>query len=57
VKGYGGTILHLLLHEIAGNFYDPDAARLLDAICDIEDGLIASGDLQSDFAVIIARRA
>jgi SAM-dependent methyltransferase len=57
VKGYGGTILHLLLHEIAGNFYDPDAARLLDAICDIEDGLIAAGDLQSDFAVIIARRA
>ena len=56
VKGYGGTVLHLLLHEIAGNFYDPAAARLLDAISDIEEGLIAAGDLQNDFAFIIARR-
>ena len=56
VRGYGGTILHLLLDEIAGNFRAPSAARLLDIICDLEELLIAGGDLTHDFAFVVARR-
>jgi SAM-dependent methyltransferase len=57
-KGYGGTVLHLLLHEIAGNFRDdtPGACALLDAICDLEEGLIAEGSLSHDFAFVVAKR-
>ncbi len=57
-KGYGGTVLHLLLHEIAGNFQDdtPGARALLDAICDLEEALIAEGSLSHDFAFVVARR-
>jgi O-antigen biosynthesis protein len=58
VNGYGGTILHMLLHEIAGNFADsePGGAQLLDALCDLEEALIACGDLTHDFAVVVARK-
>jgi SAM-dependent methyltransferase len=57
VKGYGGTVLQMLLHEIAGNFQnaDKDTIVLLEAFCDLEDALIALGDLPHDFAVIVAR--
>lgn len=58
VAGYGGTVLAVLLHEIAGNFADtePGGAELLEAICDLEDALIACGDLTHDFAVVVARK-
>jgi SAM-dependent methyltransferase len=58
VKGYGGTVLQLLLHEIAGNFQnaDPQTEGLLEAICDLEERLIALGDLPHDFALIVARK-
>lgn len=57
VRPYGGTILQLLLDDIAGNFSRPDAGTraLLAAICDLEWALIESGDLSSDFAVVVAR--
>jgi ubiquinone/menaquinone biosynthesis C-methylase UbiE len=51
VKAYGGTILHMLFHEIAHNFCldDPDAKKWLQTCFDQEDALIKSGDLTSDF--------
>ena len=58
VKGYGGTLLHLLLDEIAGNFVpdDPRSMEYLRSFFDLEDQMIASGKFQHDFAMIIARR-
>jgi SAM-dependent methyltransferase len=58
VKGYGGSLLHLLLEHIAGNFDDPDpeAAEYLQWLFAVEDELIASGKLQHDFALIIAKK-
>jgi SAM-dependent methyltransferase len=58
VKGYGGSLLHLLLEDIAGNFRpaDPESMRCLERLFAEEDQLIASGQLQHDFGVVIARR-
>nr|WP_152897370.1 class I SAM-dependent methyltransferase [Pseudomonas piscis] len=52
----GGTLLQFLLHGIAGNFRDdnPQAMRILQMLFDIEDGLIESGTLHSDFAIVAA---
>jgi len=57
VKGYGGSLLQFLLAEIAGNFAldDPVSGSLLQMLFQIEDSLIAAGDLQHDFAVIVAQ--
>jgi SAM-dependent methyltransferase len=57
-KGVGGSLLHLLLEHIAGNFdeNDPDAMAHLQSFFNLEDELIAAGMLQHDFAVIIAAR-
>lgn len=53
----GGSLLHFLLHGIAGNFRDDDAEaqRYLRLLFEIEDTLLASGELASDFTVIVAR--
>jgi len=58
-KGYGGSLLHLLLEDIAGNFRpaDPQSMRYLERLFEEEDRLIASGQLQHDFGVVIARRS
>ena len=57
-KGYGGSLLHLLLEDIAGNFQSTDAEsmRWLERIFETEDALISSGRLQHDFGIVIARR-
>lgn len=55
----GGSVFQLLLDDIAGNF-DPaieEDRRLLEMIFDIEEALMACGDLQSDFSLIVARKA
>jgi SAM-dependent methyltransferase len=56
-RPYGGTVLHLLLHEIAGNFSKPGngGKELLEAISTFEWALVEAGHLTSDFAVIVAR--
>lgn len=58
VRGSGGTILHLLLEGIAGNFSedDPESMQYLEHLFALEDRLIADGTLKHDFAVIIAKR-
>jgi SAM-dependent methyltransferase len=50
-KGYGGTILHLLLDGIAHHFITPDAEaeRLLQMSFAIEDLMLESGEIHHDF--------
>jgi SAM-dependent methyltransferase len=57
VRPYGGTVLHLLLDDLAGNFVREGSAgrEILAAIADLEWALVSSGDLPSDFAVVVAR--
>ena len=48
----GGTVLHLLLHDIAHHFQDPskdEAHQLLQLCINAEEVLVASGNLPSDF--------
>jgi O-antigen biosynthesis protein len=58
VKGYGGSLLHLLLEHIAGNFTEDDSTSMayLNSLFELEDRLIAAGKLRHDFAVIIAQK-
>ena len=58
-KDLGGTVLHLLLDGIAGNFdyNNPADMRLLRMLFEIEDAFMEAGEIQSDFALIIARKA
>jgi|TARA_B100000315_G_C14488429_1_gene546350 ubiquinone/menaquinone biosynthesis C-methylase UbiE len=53
----GGTLMQFMLLDIAGNFRESDAEsmQILQLIFDIEDTLVASGDLLPHFAMIIAR--
>lgn len=58
-KGYGGSLLHDLLLDIAGNFTDenPGSVDHLKRLFTLEDALIESGRLSHDFAVVIATPA
>jgi len=58
VKGYGGTILHMLFHEIAHNFCtdDAEAKTWLQTCFDTEDALIESGAFTSDFVAGVYRK-
>ena len=53
----GGTLLQFLLSGIAGNFHedDPSSMKVLEMLFTIEDALIDSGTLDSDFVVVAAR--
>ncbi|MDG4596948.1 MAG: class I SAM-dependent methyltransferase [Candidatus Contendobacter sp.] len=53
----GGSLLQFLLSGIAGNFKpsDPQSMLILDMLINIEDALVDSGDIQSDFVVVAAR--
>lgn len=66
-RPYGGTLLMPLLDDIAGNFgpgpatdpsqaaaEDPSAQALLEMLFTIEDALMAAGEIDSDFAFIVA---
>lgn len=54
---FGGTILQLLLQDIAGNFNpeNPDDVALLNRFWTMEDQMIAAGDLPSDFTLLVAK--
>jgi ubiquinone/menaquinone biosynthesis C-methylase UbiE len=58
IKAYGGTILHMLFHEIAHNFCsdDPEAKKWLQTCFDTEDALIESNILTSDFVAGVFRK-
>ena len=57
VRPYGGTVLQLLLDDIAAAFIAAEGAAdgLLAALCALEWALVSSGELPSDFAVVVAR--
>ena len=55
---FGGTILHMLLSDIVGNF-DPASeadATIIRLLCYLEETLIAEGVLPSDFTLLVARK-
>jgi len=55
-KDWGGNVLQFLLAGIAGNFKveDPCSQALLKMLLDIEDTLLSCGELESDFAYMVA---
>ena len=55
-RAVGGSLLRFLLRGIAGNFRTEDSLSMavLDTLFGIEDVLIDSGQLGSDFALIVA---
>jgi len=53
---YGGTLLNLVLEEIAGNFKDTDEdAAVLQPLFEAERRYIDTGVISSDFTVLVAR--
>jgi len=55
-RPYGGSLLHLVLAEVAQNFQQEDARPWLQAILDTEDDLDRLGTLEQHFSCAIARR-
>jgi hypothetical protein len=57
-KALGGTIAHLVLHDIAHNFEpeDDESRRYLDLIFENEDAGIESNELESDFVFGVYRK-
>jgi len=49
-KPFGGSILHMLLNDMAGNFIAPEYAPLVELLIFFEETLIDEGVLPSDFA-------
>jgi len=58
VRAYGGSILHLLFDGIAHNFLseDHETHRFLHLCFQVEDLLLESGDIQSDFVVVVCKK-
>jgi len=56
-RDYGGTVLHMLFADIAANFTsdEDETARLLALCFQIEDMLLESGELSSDFTLMVCR--
>jgi SAM-dependent methyltransferase len=56
-RALGGTLLQFVLEGIAGNFRTEDRASIaaLEMLFKIEDVLVETGELGSDFALIVAR--
>jgi SAM-dependent methyltransferase len=57
IKGYGGALLHLLFSGIAHHFVHPDeiAERLLREAMSREDEMLARGQIDHDFALVVCR--
>jgi SAM-dependent methyltransferase len=58
IRKLGGTIQHLLYNGIVHNFWPvtDEASRCLQGILQVEDSLIDSGRLPSDFMLLVGRR-
>lgn len=57
-RDFGGTLLHLVLDNIAGNLSQDDEGKtILRNMFADEQRLIAAGEIQSDFTVIVARKS
>ncbi len=57
-RDLGGTIQHLLYNGIVHNFTpgEPEAEALVRGIWEVEDGLVDSGMLPSDFQLLVGQR-
>ena len=56
-RDFGGTLLHLVLDNIAGNLEEDDEGRaILRHLIAEEKRLLDSGELESDFTLLVARR-
>lgn len=58
IKECGGTILHLLLADIAHNFLseEEETNRFLNLFLEVEDLILEAGDLPSDFVVAVCKK-
>jgi GT2 family glycosyltransferase/SAM-dependent methyltransferase/glycosyltransferase involved in cell wall biosynthesis len=58
VRNLGGTLQHLLYNGIVHNFHpdDQQARRHIEAIYTAEDRLIDSGEIPSDFRLLVGRK-
>ncbi len=55
-KDFGGTLLHPVLEEIAGNFrFESDDMAVMRTLIESERQLLRDGRLTSDFTLIVAR--
>ena len=55
-RDYGGTLLNLVLEEIAGNFQDtPEDIAVLTSLFEVEREYLKRGILSSDFTVVVAK--
>ena len=56
-RDFGGTLLHLVLDNIAGNLSDSnEGKKMLRNLFAEEQRLIASGEIDSDFTLLVARK-
>ncbi len=57
-KNFGGTLLHMLLQDIVGNFdpNDPIDTGFLNLLIYVEKLLIRENELESDFAFLVAEK-
>lgn len=58
LRNYGGTVQHLLYNGIVHNFIpgDQEAERYVQSIYEVEDVLVDSGTLPSDFRLLVGAR-
>ncbi len=54
-RPYGGSLLHMLLADVAQNFQAPEAKPWLQALIDAEDDWDRLGRLEQHFSCVIAR--
>jgi SAM-dependent methyltransferase len=54
-KPFGGSILHMLLNDMAGNFIAPEHAPLVELLIFFEESLMDEGVLPPDFAFWVGR--
>lgn len=55
-RPYGGSLLHLLLADVAQNFQPPEARPWLQALIDAEEELDRLGALEQHFSCVVARQ-
>lgn len=58
VKNWGGTVLHMLFHDIADNFMseDEETQHFLKLCFEAEDLLLQCGDIESDFVFAVCKK-
>jgi ubiquinone/menaquinone biosynthesis C-methylase UbiE len=57
-RNYGGTILQILFQDIANNFLndETETSELLEIICNLEDWLIRTKEIESDYKYMACKK-